>query len=301
MKAWHFESTHDNDGDGIYDNAQGTGWVESWPPAMPDQEIYLALLDEQASSAMARPGELLGDAVTATGKNTKRAHSRRRSRREYYEPDHSLRFQPEYRRLLDDTATVFLRSRGGMAGGGLDNAAAGLRLWSSHTFATDWGLRDLAETDAGYDSMSYHQGSVWPLFTGWPALAQYRSGHTLAGYQSTMQNADLTEAQDLGAVTELLSGDFFVPFGRSTSHQLWSSAMVITPILRGMFGLQVNAAAHTLQVIPHLPAEWDRAKMRHVLRRLHRGLSFVRDSKGMRVHLEQVTGTAGRLPPRRRR
>ena len=41
-KAWEFERTHDTDGDGIYDNSQGTGWVESWIPKMPHQEIYLA-------------------------------------------------------------------------------------------------------------------------------------------------------------------------------------------------------------------------------------------------------------------
>ena len=32
-RAWKFQSTHDSDGDGIYDNSQGTGWVESWVPA----------------------------------------------------------------------------------------------------------------------------------------------------------------------------------------------------------------------------------------------------------------------------
>ncbi len=54
-KAWAFETdpAHDTDHDGIYDNSQGTGWVESWPTGMPHQEIYLALLDQQASSAMA--------------------------------------------------------------------------------------------------------------------------------------------------------------------------------------------------------------------------------------------------------
>ena len=54
-KAWAFETdpAHDTDHDGIYDNSQGTGWVESWPGGMPHQEIYLALLDQQASSAMA--------------------------------------------------------------------------------------------------------------------------------------------------------------------------------------------------------------------------------------------------------
>ncbi len=116
-----------------------------------------------------------------------------------------------------------------------------LRQLAAHTLNTDWGLRDVSGEEKIYDGMSYHQGSVWPLFTGWAALAEYRGGQPLAGYQMLMENANLTRAQDLGAVTELLSGDYFVPFGRSTSHQLWSSAMVITPTLRGLFGIDIDA------------------------------------------------------------
>jgi hypothetical protein len=79
-----------------------------------------------------------------------------------------------------------------------------------------------------------------------------------------MQNADLTWAQDPGAVTELLSGQFFAPLGRSTSHQLWSSAMVISPVVRGLFGLDWDAAGKKLTVTPNLPAEWDKAKLHHL-------------------------------------
>ncbi len=32
QKTWTFETTHDSDGDGIYENTEGSGWVESWPP-----------------------------------------------------------------------------------------------------------------------------------------------------------------------------------------------------------------------------------------------------------------------------
>ena len=127
-------------------------------------------------------------------------------------------------------------------GDGLAHADASFQRWASHDFATDWGLRDVAESDPLFDPISYHQGSVWPLFTGWAAVAQYRAGHPLSGYAHLMQNADLTTMQDLGAVTELLSGAFFQPFGRSTSHQLWSSAMVVIPALRGLFGIDVDAA-----------------------------------------------------------
>ena len=79
-----------------------------------------------------------------------------------------------------------------------------------------------------------------------------------------MQNAGLTWTQDPGAVTELLSGQYFAPLGRSTSHQLWSSAMVISPILRGLFGLEWDAAANMLTITPNLPAQWDKAALHHV-------------------------------------
>jgi hypothetical protein len=45
---------------------------------------------------------------------------------------------------------------------------------------------------------------------------------------------------------------------------MWSSAMVIAPLLRGLFGLEWNALNHRLRVAPHLPADWDRARLRNV-------------------------------------
>src|SRR5207245_960013 len=141
----------------------------------------------------------------------------------------------------------------------LSRGSAMLERWASQEFSTDWGTRDLSPSVTFYDPISYHQGSVWPLFTGWVSLSEYRNGRTLSGYAHLMQNANLTWAQDLGAVTELLSGEFFRWFGRSTSHQLWSSAMVVTPTLRGMFGLEWNASDHMLTVTPNLPAQWNDA------------------------------------------
>ena len=152
-------------------------------------------------------------------------------------------------------ALCILRWPGGRGKSILAHPEGCLKQFAAHTLATDWGLRDVSTDEKFYDGMSYHQGSVWPLFTGWAALAEYRANQPLAGYQMLMENANLTRAQDLGAVTELLSGDFFVPFGRSTSHQLWSSAMVITPTLRGLFGIDIDAQTKTITVNPHLPAE----------------------------------------------
>src|SRR5438874_10342882 len=101
-----------------------------------------------------------------------------------------------------------------------------------------------------------------------------------------MQNADLTWEQDLGAVTELLSGEFFRWFGRSTSHHLWSSAMVVTPTLRGMFGLEWNAAENKLSVTPNLPAQWDGAKLSNIpIGHSRVGLELKRDRTFLSVRL----------------
>jgi glycogen debranching enzyme len=296
MSAWNFETTHDADGDGIYDNAQGTGWVESWPPGMPKQEIYLALLDEQASRAMSELCALLGDAKSSVAAKARAETLHATIEHEYFRPSADAYAFSQNNGTLDTTATIYPTIAWWNGDKGIDHPQASLRRWASHDFATDWGARDIAASDPMYDSMSYHQGSVWPLFTGWAAIAQYRSGNALAGYQSLMQNADLTTAQDIGAVTELLSGDLFEPFGRSTSHQLWSSAMVATPLLRGLFGIDVDALRHEVAVAPHLPADWDNAEVRN----LHvgdavAGISFRREGTSLLVTLRPSDGAKLRL------
>jgi glycogen debranching enzyme len=291
-EAWRFETTHDTDGDGIYDNAQGTGWVESWPPGMPHQEIYLALLDRQASTAMAQLSTLLDDTATSASASARAADLAKKIEAEYYMPAmQSYAFSRNTGGALDRTPTVFPAIAWWNGGAGLSHAAPSFERWASHVFSTDWGLRDVAESDPLYDPISYHQGSVWPLFTGWLSLAEYRTGRPLSGYAHLMQTAGQTTTQDLGAVTELLSGAFFEPFGRSTSHQLWSSSMVITPALRGLFGIGVDALTKTVRLDPHLPADWDDAEVH----RLHVGASIVdlkyhRNARQMTVRLTQISG-----------
>ena len=264
-KAWHFETTHDTDGDGIYDNSQGTGWVESWPPGMPHQEIYLAELDRQASSAMAELDKLLGNDAEANAAAERATNIARTIEEEYYLPaQQRYAFSWNGNGKRDETSTMFPAIAWWNGDKGLEHADNSFRLWASHDFSTDWGLRDVAASDPLYNPISYHQGSVWPLFTGWMSVAEYRTGHSLSGYAHLMQNAEMTTTQDLGAVTELLSGDYYIPFGRSTTHQLWSSAMVITPVLTGMFGIETDALTRRIKLDPHLPADWDEAEVERV-------------------------------------
>ena len=263
QRAWQYETSHDS-GDGIYNNSNGTGWVESWPGGMPQQEIYLAALDVQASTAVGQLATAEDDRAVAKQAQTRAARIGATVQKEYALNSGFYAFSRNANGSLDKTSTIYPSVAWWDGDYSLPKPDAMFSRWASKEFSTDWGTRDLSEDAAFYDPISYHQGSVWPLFTGWTSVAEYRMGRNLSGYAHLMQNANLTFAQDIGAVTELLSGAFYQTLGRSTSHQLWSSAMVVCPLLRGMFGLQWDAAGRTLYVTPHLPASWDYASLHRV-------------------------------------
>lgn len=264
-RAYAFTRAHDSDGDGIYENTEGTGWVESWPPGMPHQEIYLAALDQQSADAMSRLASLMNNEAATAAARQKADEIRTKLDTEYYEPaTHFYAFSRNLDGSLDHTASIYPSVAWWTGRLALPRSDAMLSRWGSPEFSTDWGTRDISERTPFYDPISYHQGSVWPLFTGWVSLAEYRAGRPLSAYAHLMQNAGLTWTQDLGSVTELLSGAFFQPLGRSSSHQVWSSAMVLTPALRGLFGLDWDALHRTLRVAPNLPAGWDRARLHNV-------------------------------------
>jgi glycogen debranching enzyme len=264
-RAYAFTRAHDSDGDGIYDNSQGTGWVESWPPTMPNQEIYLAALDQQSSAAMGRLAALMKDDALARQATDTAQQIRSKLTSEYYDAGAKFfAFSKNADGSTDKTPTIYPAIAWWAGTLALPDAGPMFERWASAEFSTDWGTRDLSEDAPIYDPISYHQGTVWPLFTGWVAMAEYRAGRTVSAEAHLYQNLLLTWAQDLGGCTELLSGAFYQPLGRSSSHQTWSSAMVLTPALRGLLGLKWDAAHRILQIEPNLPAAWDGVKVHNV-------------------------------------
>ncbi len=174
-KAYGFTRAHESD-DGIYNNSQGTGWVEAWPPGMPHQEIYLAALDQQSAEAMSHLAALMGDNDLSTAAHQKAAEIRSKIESEYY--DHSSEFYAFSRNAdgsLDNTASIYPSVAWWDGTLALEHAGPMLTRWASDEFSTDWGTRDISPRTSFYDPISYHQGSVWPLFTGWVSLAEYRA------------------------------------------------------------------------------------------------------------------------------
>jgi glycogen debranching enzyme len=121
---------------------------------------------------------------------------------------------------------------------------------------TDWGMRIISSKSARFSGGGYHYGSVWPLFTGWAAVGEYKYHRAFPAYENLRANALLGLDGSLGHFTEVLSGDYYEPLSTSSPHQIWSAAMVVSPLLRGLFGLETDAIAHKLTFTPHVPADW---------------------------------------------
>jgi GH15 family glucan-1,4-alpha-glucosidase len=129
---------------------------------------------------------------------------------------------------------------------------------------TDWGMRIISNRSPVFSGGGYHYGSVWPLFTGWASIAEYRYHQEFPAYENLRANALLALDGSLGHVTEVLSGDYYQPLATSSPHQIWSAAMVVSPLLKGMFGLEKDATKKTLTFVPHVPADWTNFKINNV-------------------------------------
>jgi len=134
-----------------------------------------------------------------------------------------------------------------------------IALLAHEQFATDWGTRIISSHSPLYDPSGYHFGSVWPLFTGWAAVGEYRNHAAEPGLANLRANAWLALDGAGGNTTEVLSGDSYAPLSTASPHQIWSAAMVISALLRGLLGLQVDAAGRQIVYAPHLPADWQTA------------------------------------------
>src|SRR5208282_790336 len=125
-------------------------------------------------------------------------------------------------------------------------------------------MRIISSRSPKFSGGGYHFGSVWPLFTGWASVGEYRYHRVFSGYSNLLANAELALDGSPGHVTEVLSGDYYEPLSTSSPHQIWSAAMVISPLLRGLFGLQADANNHSLVFAPHIPVDWNSFAIRNV-------------------------------------
>ncbi len=145
-----------------------------------------------------------------------------------------------------------------------EHSRAMIEQLAAEEHSTDWGMRIISRKSPLFGPAGYHFGSVWPLFTGWASVGEYREHMPQPAFANLRANSWLTLDGAGGVTTEVLSGASYSPLSTSSPHQIWSSAMVLSSVLRGLFGLSIDATARRIRLEPHLPADWNRATLNGV-------------------------------------
>ncbi|OYV65100.1 MAG: hypothetical protein B7Z72_12535, partial [Gemmatimonadetes bacterium 21-71-4] len=120
------------------------------------------------------------------------------------------------------------------------------------TIATDWGARTLASESPLYDPLHYNNGTVWPFVTGFLSLAEYRYHNPYAGRAQLDAIGRTFDVWGLGRNPEVFSGASFEPLETAVPQQFFSTAMFLTTLLRGAYGLDADAPHGALSLAPHL-------------------------------------------------
>lgn len=126
-----------------------------------------------------------------------------------------------------------------------ERAARMVEGFMSHDFFCGWGIRTVASTEARYNPMSYHNGSVWPHDNALIALGLARYGHTAAvtrifeGLFSAALYIDMRRLPELfcGFARQRGQGPTFYPV--ACSPQAWAAA-ALPALLQASLGITIN-------------------------------------------------------------
>jgi glycogen debranching enzyme len=256
-RAYEFlRSTFDKNGLAVNEGV-GTGWIEGGPLYPARMELYQAALGVEATGALAHLAQLLRKEDLAKQLQEDFRQKELLLDKVFWSPKKQI-----YAYAIDDkdhrvdvssvlaAVPMWFELLDG------DRARTMIQDLSAPDQQTDWGMRILSAEDPRYDPGGYHYGAVWPLFTGWASVGEYRYHRALPAYENLRSNALLAVDGSLGHVTEVLSGDFYQTLETGTPQQTWSAAMVVSPLLSGLLGLSADAAACQLTFSPHIPADW---------------------------------------------
>ncbi|HET9294496.1 MAG TPA: galactose-1-epimerase [Gemmatimonadales bacterium] len=266
-KAYDWSRRTDTDGDGLMENpAAGAGALEVGDLQIGIlSDVYLSGVWVSALDRFARMAHVTGQEPLADSARALRARALRTMETRLWMP---VQKQYAFALLKDGTVNPNLTAWPATAmsfdvfdqAHGADMAA---RLASSEIM-TDWGARPLAATSALFDPLHYNNGAVWPFVTGWVALAQYRYHNAAAGKFALEAIARTGFDEARGRNPEVLSGRLYKPLDTAVPQQFFATSMVLTPLIRGLLGIEVDAPARRLTLAPHLPPEWDSVAVENI-------------------------------------
>ena len=244
----------------------GHGWVEGGPLLPVQSELYQSGLGAEAIRRLSELAKLTGHDAEAKSLADEFASQRAKVDDVFWLEEkqrYAFGIYAENKSIPEETVLATAP----MWFGVLDAARSKKTIIDLAALAhsTDWGMRIISNKSPLYSAGGYHYGSVWPLFTGWAAVGEYNYHQTQPAWQNLRANALLALDGSLGHVTEVLSGTYYQGLSTASPHQIWSAAMVVAPLLKGLFGLRADAITHTLTLAPSLPANWESFALHNVV------------------------------------
>jgi glycogen debranching enzyme len=176
-------------------------------------------------------------------------------------------------------------------------------------FFSGWGIRTIANTEARYNPMSYHNGSIWPHDNALIALGLARYGLKRSVERVFKGLFDAATYMEMRRLPELFCG-FQRGRGRgptlypvACTPQAWASATPFT-LIEASLGLQFDPATNEIRLRnPHLPSFLDHVVLRNLqLRQSSVDLKVRRHANNVSVEILerrgqiQVSVVYGRTP-----
>jgi glycogen debranching enzyme len=169
-------------------------------------------------------------------------------------------------------------------------------------FFSGWGIRTVAASEARFNPMSYHNGSVWPHDNALIAMGLARYEFKPSALKIMTGLYDASRYVDLHRLPELFCGFVRRPGGSPTlypvscSPQAWSSASVFL-LLQACLGLTIQAQDSAIQFsTPLLPDFVQEITITNLkIGQASVDLSLHRYAHGVGVDLVRKEGTIGIL------
>jgi glycogen debranching enzyme len=171
-------------------------------------------------------------------------------------------------------------------------------LISENSFS-GWGVRTVASSEARYNPMSYHNGSVWPHDNALVAAGLARYGFKEYANRIFSALFDASSFFELRRLPELFcgfsrrDGEGPVPYPVACSPQSWAAGAVFL-LLQASLGLTIDATSSTVRMKqPLLPDFLDEVRVRKLrVGEALLDLSVERRGRTVGVQIESQAGTA---------
>ena len=277
----------DPDGDGFVEYARETenglsnqGWKDSHDAIFNRDgtlaEGPLALVEVQgyvyeAKNAAARMARMQGDDNLALRLKDEAAALQKRFEEKFWSPEigtYALALDGRKRRLDVRSSNAGHALSSGIADS--ERATRVIEQMVSPAFFSGWGIRTIASSEARYNPMSYHNGSIWPHDNAMigAGFARYGRSDQIETVFNGLLDAALNMSQrrlpELFCGFRRRAGRAPILYPVACSPQAWASGSMLH-LLKSLMGLKIDGAARTITLsAPYLPERVGEVTVRNI-------------------------------------